>query len=297
MNMMNSLCGSTGSIKSENSCDSIGESKNKTNVPSSDHHHLEQNSLNLPGLNLPAIKFELDGINVDQVQSPDSSLWETFFSDHFDSDFMIMSPVRNNLPNSPQLSSYNNNVQGIMQGMSLSGCSPPRFSSQFGSFSSTHHKGKGQSPLHRVFNSPNNQFMQVESLSLPAIEEFLDDDYQKDGYGEYPTTKISAGVGSTSNNNMFEIPNTVPAAMLDCMSSMAPNSSRFCVGSASETSSSAGSSQLTQQDQQQFHQVNSVSGAPLSQQLQQEQKQEKQQNQNLGHTLTVPIPVGAEQVL
>ncbi|XVF16154.1 hypothetical protein REPUB_Repub10bG0007100 [Reevesia pubescens] len=280
--MLNSLCGSMGSIKSENSCESIGES-NKT-VPSSD---LEQNCLTPPSLNFPAVKFELDG-DV-EVQSPDSSLWQTFFSDQFDSDFMISSPVRN-LP-SPQISSYSfSNVQA-MQWQSISGCSPPRFSSQLGSFSSTH-KGKGQSPLHRVFNSPNNQFMQVESLSLPAIEEFLDD------YGEYPTTKIS-GIGTS--NNMFEMPSTVPA-MLDCMSM--PNSSRFC-GSANETSSSAGCSQPTQE---QHYQVNSVSRAPLSQQLQQEQQQEKQQstaaaqqqqhqnqNQDLGQTLMVPIPIGPEQ--
>ncbi|XP_022775502.1 DELLA protein RGL1-like [Durio zibethinus] len=284
MNMINSLCGSMGSIKSENSCESIAESKKTT--PSD----LEQNSLTPPSLNFPAVKFELDG-DV-EVQSPDSSLWETFFSDHFDSDFMISSPVRN-LP-SPLISSYNfNNVQA-MQGQSLSGCSPPRFSSQLGSFSSTY-KGKGQSPLHRVFNSPNNQFMQVESLSLPAIEQILDD-YQKDGYGEYPTTKISA-IGTS--NNMFEMSTTAPG-MLDCMSM--PNSSRFC-GSASETSSSAGCSQLTQE---QHYQVNSVSRAPLSQQLQQEHQQEKrqlaaapqqqqQQHQNLGHTLMVPIPVGPEQ--
>ncbi|XVE84194.1 hypothetical protein DITRI_Ditri16bG0150600 [Diplodiscus trichospermus] len=262
-----------GSIKSENSCESIAESK-KT-VTSSD---LEQHSLTLtaPSLNFPTVKFELDG-DV-EVQSPDSSsLWETFFSDNFDSDFMISSPVRN-LP-SPQISSYNfSNVQA-MHGQSLSGCSPPRFSSQLGSFSSTQ-KGKGQSPLHRVFNSPNNQFMQIESISLPAIEEFLDD-YQKDGYGEYPTTKMS-GIGTS--NNMFEMPPTIVPAMLDCMSM--PNASSFC-GSASETASSAECSQLTHEQHYQ---------------LQQEKQQEKQQlvatqqqHQNLGHTLMVPIPIGSQQ--
>ncbi|KAK6267124.1 hypothetical protein QUC31_017961 [Theobroma cacao] len=282
VNMMNSLCGSMGSIKSENSYESIAESK-KT-APSS---VLEQNNLTPPSLNFPVVKFELDDV---EVQSPDSSAWETFFSDYFDSDAMILSPVRN-LP-SPQISSYSfGNVQA-MQGQSLSGCSPPRFSSQLGSFSSTH-KGKGQSPLHKVFNSPNNQFMQVESLSLPAIEEFLDD-YQKDGYGEYPTTRIS---GMGTSNNMFEMPSTAPA-MLDCIP--IPNSSRFC-GSASETSSSAGCSQLTQE---QHYPVNSVSRPPLSQQLQQEKQLEKQQpaptqqqqqHQNLGHTFMVPIPISPEQ--
>ncbi|KAG4182409.1 hypothetical protein ERO13_A09G037800v2 [Gossypium hirsutum] len=279
MSMINSLCGSMGSIKSENSCESLVEPK-KIAPPSCD---MEQNSLTPPSLNFPAVKFELDG-DV-ELQSPDSSIWETFFSDHFDADFMVSSPVRN-LP-SPQISSYNFNNVMSMQGQSILGCSPPRFSPQLGSYSSSSgNKGKGQSPLHRVFNSPNDQFMQVESLSLPAIEEFLDDGYED----QYQTTKIS-GIGTT--NNMFEMPTTGPS-MLDCISM--PNSSTFC-GSASETTSS-------QLDQEQHYQLNSVSRAPLSQQLQQEKQQEKQisaaaaeqqQHQNLGHTLMVPIPIGPEQ--
>ncbi|MBA0712531.1 hypothetical protein Golax_011630 [Gossypium laxum] len=279
MSMINSLCGSMGSIKSENSCESLVEPK-KIAPPSCD---MEQNSLTPPNLNFPAVKFELDG-DV-EVQSPDSSIWETFFSDHFDADFMVSSPVRN-LP-SPQVSSYNFNNVMSMQGQSILGCSPPPFSPQLGSYSSSSgNKGKGQSPLHRVFNSPNDQFMQVESLSLPAIEEFLDDGYED----QYQTTKIS-GIGTS--NNMFEMPTTGPS-MLDCISM--PNSSTFC-GSASETTSS-------QLDQEQHYQLNSVSRAPLSQQLQQEKQQEKQisaaaaeqqQHQNLGHTLMVPIPIGPEQ--
>ncbi|KAB2011783.1 hypothetical protein ES319_D09G043700v1 [Gossypium barbadense] len=198
---------------------------------------------------------------------------------------MVSSPVRN-LP-SPQVSSYNFNNVMSMQGQSILGCSPPPFSPQLGSYSSSSgNKGKGQSPLHRVFNSPNDQFMQVESLSLPAIEEFLDDGYED----QYQTTKIS-GIGTS--NNMFEMPTTGPS-MLDCISM--PNSSTFC-GSASETTSS-------QLDQEQHYQLNCVSRAPLSQQLQQEKQQEKQisaaaaeqqQHQNLGHTLMVPIPIGPEQ--
>ncbi|KAE8706299.1 ubiquitin family protein [Hibiscus syriacus] len=271
--MLNSLCGSMGSIKSENSSESIAESKK--NGPSSE---MEQTSLTPPSLNFPAVKFELDG-DV-EVQSPDSSLWETFFSDHFDSDFMVSSPVRN-LP-SPQVSNYNfNGVMG-MQGQSMLGCSPPRFSVSVG----------------------------VESLSLPAIEEFLDD-YRKDGFDDqYPISRIS-GIGTS--NNMFEMPTTVPS-MLDCIPM--ENSSTFC-GSVSETTSSrldqeqhyqnsstfCGSvSETTSSrlDQEQHYQV---SRAPLSQQLQQEKQQEKQisvsteqqQHQSLGHTLMVPIPVGPEQ--
>ncbi|KAF3964802.1 hypothetical protein CMV_010953 [Castanea mollissima] len=97
---------------------------------------------------------------------------ESFFSDQLDGDFMISSPVRN--LQSPQTSTYNYNYNyaQAMQGQSLSGCSPPRLLSQIGPFRSTN-KGKGLSPLHRVFNSPKNQYMQpAEGLSLPAIEDF-----------------------------------------------------------------------------------------------------------------------------
>ncbi|KAI3463130.1 hypothetical protein Pfo_019793 [Paulownia fortunei] len=96
-------------------------------------------------LSIPALKFEENG-DVD-IQSPDYSLWESIFSDQLEGDFMICSPLRN-MP-SPQGSnySYNYNYAQGMQGQS-----------------------KGLSPLHRVFNSLNNRFMQVESLSRPAPE-------------------------------------------------------------------------------------------------------------------------------
>lgn len=292
-----------GSLNSENSCtklnptspnDSSSVSESKKITQSSE---LEHNSLTPPSLNFPGVKFELDG-DV-EVQSPDGSMWETFFSDNFDTDFMISSPVRN-LP-SPQTSSYNYNHVHAMQGQSLSGCSPPRYLSQLGAFSSSH-KGKGQSPLHRVFNSPNNQYMQIESLSLPAIEEFLDD-FQRDEFGGYQPSKMS---GTGSSTQMFDFPTTVPA-MLDCLTM--PNPSRFC-GSVSEPSS--GGSQLSQE--RDIYQMGSIVNAPLSQQLQQEPHHETQQEQqppppppastpplqhqqqNLNHSLMVPIPVGSEQV-
>ncbi|KAG6793308.1 hypothetical protein POTOM_002511 [Populus tomentosa] len=95
--MINAHCGSMGSLKSENSCNklqptspnessSVTESKKTTQS-----FEFEQNSLTPPSLNLPAVNFELDG-DV-EVQSPDSSMWESFFTDNFDSDFKISSPV------------------------------------------------------------------------------------------------------------------------------------------------------------------------------------------------------------
>ncbi|KAH7577166.1 hypothetical protein ACOSP7_002032 [Xanthoceras sorbifolium] len=296
--MINSLCGSMGSLKSENSSSNkllstspseSGSEIIKKAVSSSD---LEQNSLTPPSLNFPQVKFELDG-DV-EVQSPDSSMWETFFTDHLDGDFMVSSPVRN-LP-SPQNSTYNYNYSfaQAMQGQSLSGCSPPRFSPQLGAFSSGSLKAKGQSPLHKVFNSPNNQYMQpVENLALPAIEDFLDE-YQKDGYGLFSPMRITSAASNSSQ--LFETtPSSLPS-LFDCLT--LPSSSR-CFGSVSETSSTTGGSQLTQEND--IYQLGSINAtASLSEQLQQERHHDKQrpaqnQTQSINHSLVVPLPISSEQ--
>ncbi|CAB4275485.1 unnamed protein product [Prunus armeniaca] len=310
--MMNSLCGSMGSIKSEISCTSdlkppspnesttmsipMSESKKSTTPPSSD---MEQSSLTPPSLNFPTLKFELDG-DV-EVQSPDHSIWESLFSEQFDTDFMVLSPVPNNMPDSPQPgaslsaahNNYNYNYAQSMQGQSLSGCSPPRFSPHLGAFSSTHNpKGKGLSPLRRVFNSPVNQYMQpadqnMQSMPPASIEDFLDD-YQRDSFiaaYQNPTTttttsssKMSGTSSQSYNPHDMPTSSTVPAAPLDCLPMQ--NSSRFS-RSVSETSLvTAGNSQMTQESRASaYRQMGSNCGAPLSQQLQQERQQEKQQQQ------------------
>ncbi|KAF5735840.1 hypothetical protein HS088_TW15G01356 [Tripterygium wilfordii] len=297
MSMTNSLCGSMGSLKSENSCskfmqptspngaDSVSEATSNAKTaaapPSTD---LEPNgALTPPSLNLPAVKFELDGEV--EINSPDSSIWETFFSDHVEGDFMISSPVRNQSPRA-----YNGNYFHALQGQSTpTGCSPPRSLSQLGTFGSINHKGKGQSPLHKVVNSPNNNhFMQIESLSLPSMDDFLDDyDRSGDGYEGYGVTK-----------QLFDMHSSVapPPSLLDGLSLQ--GSSRFCA----ETSSGGGS-QLTQ-DRDIYNQTSTIETAPLSQQLQQEHQQEKNQpstsstpppSQQVNHGLMVPLPIGSEQ--
>ncbi|KAG5107667.1 hypothetical protein JHK84_044574 [Glycine max] len=317
--MMNSLCGSSVSLKSENnnsrtkvqqpttpSNDSVMQSKKNNATQSSGD--LDQTSLTPPSLNLPSLKFDLDG-DV-EVQSPDSSMWESFFADHnLDGDFMISSPVR-----TPQASSYNcnyNYAQG-MQGQSLSGCSPPRFSSsQIGAFNSN--KGKGLSPLHRVFNSPNNQYMQhVENLSLPAIE-FLED-YQL-GYSSSTTNKMCCSdhnnIASSSECFDLSMSHQIPSSMLDGLA-LHNSSSRYHRGSVvvDEESSvhgggAGGFSQLSEESDI-YHQMGSMASASLSQALQQEHYQEKQQAQQLQQqqqqqqqhqqeNLMVPIPIGVEQ--
>ncbi|XP_057722188.1 GRAS family protein RAM1-like isoform X1 [Arachis stenosperma] len=297
--MINSLCGSSVSLKSENSStklqptssnDSVLQSNKKNNATQSSVDLLEQNNnstLTPPSLNLPGLKFDLDG-DV-EVQSPDSSMWESFFSDQLDTDFMMCSPVRN-VPSPQQASTYNCNYNYAhsMQAQSFSGCSPPRFLAQIGAYNSSGGggggKGKGLSPLHRVFNSPNNQYMQhVENLSLPAIEEFLEE-FQQGEYSSITAANNRSKVGDGSDivgssSECFELGNLIP--------------------SASEESSV--------QENEIYHHMGSMVSASLSQALQQEryhEKQQKQQVQQQQHphshqhhqNLMVPIPLGLEQV-
>lgn len=293
--MINSLCGSMGTLKTESSCNKLQQTTSP-NKPSSDQRKLppssdfESNSLIPSSLDIHGLKFEVEG-DEEHVQSPDSSMWESFFSDHFDSDFMMASPVRSSPMN------YTYNYVQSMQGQSLLGCSPPRSSSQVGSFSSSH-KGKGQSPLHKVFNSPTYQYIQPDTLSLPPLESLLDD-YQRDGVGassSFSMMKLPAvGIsGALSLAQYLDMPMTVHPSALDLQ---IQNPSRFC-GSVS-ANSTTGSSQLTQ-EKDNIYQMGSMSNsAPLSLQLQQEHRQEQQQmqeHQNINRSLMVPHPLGSEQV-
>lgn len=300
--MINSLCGSTGSLKSESCCSKLlPTSSNASLVLESKNTSLtsgfEQNGLTPSSLNFPCLKFEEM-----EVQSPENSLWESFFSDQLDGgDFMISSPVRNTLPSAQGTNFNYNNYNYVHQSMhaqSLLGWSPPRASSPLGPYSSTNNKGKGLSPLHRVFNtSPNNnQFMQVESLSLPALENFLDDYEKENEFLSYST------MNKSSSSECYEALTTVPA-LLDCLTMS--KSSRFC---GPDTSAHGGSSQLSQESD--VYQMRSMGTAPLLQQLQEERQQEKQkqqhpplqraqqlqQAQNIDHTLVIPLSIAPEQV-
>lgn len=297
--MMNSLGGSSmGSIKSENSCSdfkptspnestTISEPPKKatyctSTTTASDLMEQSTNSLTPPSLNFPSLKFELDG-DV-EVESPDHSIWESLFSEQFDTDFMVLSPVANNLPNSPQRGggAFGYNGQAMQGQTSLSGCSPPRFgSSPLGAFSRDNSKGKGLSPLRRVFNSPVNYIQQepenLQSLPPASIEDFLDD-YQRDGFVLNPTTTCTSNMSSNSSSQSYHNP-------MDCnMSNTMQNPSRFS-RSVSETSlGTACNSQMTQESRgggAPYHHMGSNCGAPLSQQLMHERQQEKQQHMQM----------------
>ncbi|KAK1361245.1 DELLA protein GAI1 [Heracleum sosnowskyi] len=306
--MINSMCGSMESLKSESSCSKLlSNSSNGSSVLETSKKDplalgLEEKSLipSISSLNFDALKFDvLDGEM--EVQSPDNSaLWQSFFTDQLDcGDFMISSPVRN-LP-SPQGTNFNNyhcNYVQSMHGQSVLGCSPPRALSPLGPFSSIHsnsNKLKGMSPLHRVLNSPNNQdFMQVESFSLPALENFLDDCDRDEDFGSMK----GFGAGGGSYNDALS---TIPE-LLECLT-QPNNSTRF---SGSESTVHRGNSQGSND----VYQKKPMGNPPLLQQLEEEREQEKRQQQQppsqsaqqlqqaqiIDHTLMVPpLSIAPEQ--
>ncbi|KAM7509767.1 hypothetical protein LguiB_008642 [Lonicera macranthoides] len=347
---MGSLKSEVGSLKTENSCtkmqpsspeeSSVTESTKKIPPPpappptsSLSSEQLEHNTLTPSSLSFPALKFEVADGDV-KIQSPDSSsLWESFLADQLDGegdDFMISSPMRNNNGvQSPQCNNFNNygyNYVQSMHGQSLLVCSPPRYSS---SPLGPYYRGKGMSPLHKVFNSPNNsnnnQFMQVESPSLPALESFLDDygryDNDNEFLSSYSTTTcmepLMSNLGSSSSDCYDTQTTTVPA-LLDTLA--LPTYSRFHRSGSDTTTTTMSAvqdgSQLSHGSNDMFYQMDSISTAPLLQQLQQEQQQQMQQQRqqqipapqphhraqqqppppyNTAHNLVVPLCLGPDQ--
>ena len=282
-------------------------------ISSSDVVMEQQPSLTPPSLDFPAPKFELGGGDIN-VQSPDNAIWDSIlFSDQFDSsDFMIMSPVRNLLP-SPQLqfpAQFNYNYAQAMQGQSLSGASPPRSSSQLGLSTSFSHKGKGLSPLHKVFSSVNNQYMQhPENFSVPPLEELLED-YQREHHAGFDesynsnsmaaTSKMSAiniGGGSSSRSSSYvDLPEaSVDEGLLEMTS--------FCGEDQSSERDKTASYQM-----ERVERGSSSARVPLSQQLEQERQREKKQqqqqqqrhnlHQNIAHnnlmTMNTTIPIASD---
>ncbi|KAF3618538.1 ubiquitin family protein [Capsicum annuum] len=302
--MSNTLCGSMGSLKNDIKSE-VGSLKSEIGSLKSENSY----SKLLPDDSLASSEskkvtpvssdFELNGSSlapnqVDddvEIQSPDNSIWESFFADQLEGDFMISSPIRN-LPSPQPASSFstatthsnnnnnNNNYynayahhQGI-HGQSMMMCSPPRSPLGPNNYNSSN-KGKGLSPLQKVFNSPNNQFMQIESFNLPALESFLDDDYDKEDLASsYSTLKVSGGGVAGSASESFDALSVIPD-FLECLA--LPNSSSNTSGSfVGSLLSNTFSSQLLNQDDEIF-QTGSI--APLSQQLHQERQHEKQQKQ------------------
>ncbi|KAL4653045.1 hypothetical protein ACB092_01G273500 [Castanea dentata] len=215
--MMSSLCGSMGSLKRESSStklpptssiESVSESKKTSTTTLSNELGLNSLSLTPTCLDFPTLKFELDGDI--EVQSPDNSLWESFFSDQLDGDIMISSPVRN--LQSPQTSTYNYNYNyaQAMQGQSLSGCSPPRLLSQIGPFRSTN-KGKGLSPLHRVFNSPKNHSSHCFDIPniVPAVDGLTISNNSSRFCGSVSETSSLGGSQLTQESDTYQMSGSI----------------------------------------------------------------------------------------
>ncbi|KAF9622350.1 hypothetical protein IFM89_031153 [Coptis chinensis] len=249
--MKNSLGGSVGTLKRENSYstlnttlnDSILERSNSTlNItqtdsdlekscsavtPSSSNASLfksnkiaallEYNEIDLNPSNsiLENLKFEEI---YTELQSPDYSIWESLFTDQVDlsPDLMMYSPkvtpdVKISSPMKMTTGTQtlgNNQNYSHLQGPNQLGSSPSHILN----------KGKAQSPLHKIFNSPKNRFMQPESFVLPGMEGLVDE-YRKDGLGAYNSTKKTSGFGSSPEN--FEL------TLLEMLDLPTPNSLKF----------------------------------------------------------------------
>ncbi|KAM3761113.1 hypothetical protein ACB098_01G243100 [Castanea mollissima] len=210
--MMSSLCGSMGSLKRESSStklpptssiESVSESKKTFTTTLSNELGLNSLSLTPTCLDFPTLKFELDGDI------------ESFFSDQLDGDFMISSPVRN--LQSPQTSTYNYNYNyaQAMQGQSLSGCSPPRLLSQIGPFRSTN-KGKGLSPLHRVFNSPKNHSSHCFDIPniVPAVDGLTISNNSSRFCGSVSETSSLGGSQLTQESNTYQMSGSIASGPL-----------------------------------------------------------------------------------
>ncbi|KAJ8634120.1 hypothetical protein MRB53_027456 [Persea americana] len=296
--MINSLCGSMGSVKTESSScskpqppsptDSVSESNN---VAAADFDRTDQNDQN-PLSTFQDLKFDVDV----EVQSPDNSIWESLFTDQLDvgaADFMISSPRRDFMVCSPKRelmicspkrefmavspkrtllsqSGYNHSNYSYGQSMHGQRCTQQQLVGCCGSNScnwapmgpvSNTHKGKPQSPLHRLSNT--TQFVQPDSLPLPAMDGFMDD-YFRECYGGYPNPTVKM-VGAGCGPESLDTSTVALPGMFDCLP---PMSSRFC-GSMSDASG------LTQESD--VYQMSSFVTAPQPQQPPSQQQQTVQQ--------------------
>lgn len=258
-------------------------------LPSSDFEYTT--TLVPPSLKFPALKFEAAADEEVDIQSPERSLWEYFADQLEPGDYMISSPVRSSSIAQP--SNYYINYSPMR-------CSPPRNPNLPTPPNYSTNKGKGLSPLHRVFiNSPNNQYMQVESLSLPALE-FLDDLDKPDDHDFCPSSfsanikaassssDVGVGIGNSSSD-CFDL-SAVPE-LLDCLT--IPNSNSTSRGFSADSSS--GSHLILEGGD--LYQLTPTDSTPLLEQLQQERHQEQQQAQNMiNPSLMVPLSLGPDQV-
>lgn len=277
-NDMNTLITESSCLKIQPTSRNESDNANKTAPTPPPPPSSSSSDLTPSSLSFPSLKYEpLDQGDM-EIQSPETnSLWESFFTEQLETDFMISSPVRTSLPSSSQSSNFNYYPSSSLNnGHAAFGCSPPRTASPLGPFNNNNNnnKPKGMSPLQRVFsNSPNNQFMQVETISLPALENFLDDFDGDDEFLAYSTTGVAA---VSSSDQSYDSLTTIPA-LLDCLT--LPSPSRF-YGEANQTVLSGGGvGGSADNDMYQHMRPAPPSDVPLMEQLEQERREEKQHRQ------------------
>nr|XP_043617047.1 GRAS family protein RAM1-like [Erigeron canadensis] len=323
--MSSSLQNDMNTLITESSClkiqpSSPNESDNSKKITPPLPHSSSSSDLTPSSLSFASLKFEpADHVDLEMPSPETNSLWESFFSEQLETDFMISSPVRTSSvvnPSSSQSSSFNNYYPNNIIGHAGLGCSPPRTASPLAPFNNTNNsKAKGMSPLQRVFsNSPTNQFMEVETISLPSLENFLDElEGDDDEFLAYSTNSVA---GVSSSDQSFDSLTTIPA-LLDCLT--LPSPSRF-YGEANNTTVHGGCVGGSTENDQMYQQMRpSPPNMPLIEQLEQERREEKQhrqqptrqqlpssrlqpqpqqQQQPMSHShnhLMVPPPVGAEE--
>ncbi|KAJ0971217.1 hypothetical protein J5N97_019176 [Dioscorea zingiberensis] len=278
--MLNPVCGSMGSLRSCETTSSKQQqavsptaSVSESNVVIPEHDQANQSAQVSA---LQGLKFDLD-IDV-EVQSPDSSIWESLFADQIDSggdfmissprrDFMVCSPKRDYMMSSPKRMNlspnYANTNYGYIHGPQANASVGYNYSTQ-PSGTLTHvggaSKGKSQSPLNRVFSGSSPQYVHGESLPLPAMDVLLDD-YHRDGYTEYRSSGIECS------------PEAFDMSLLECMSIP---SSRF---STSTSEASPVALQMTQEGEL-LYQLNHY-GTQLHAQDQQQQQRDQLDHSNL----------------
>ncbi|XP_030515794.1 GRAS family protein RAM1-like isoform X2 [Rhodamnia argentea] len=285
--MINSLCGSRGSLKAQSSCTQIqpslpndSTSQSSGTLPCPDSMDKSKDATTAPSLEYASPRFDM--VDNPMTDSPTTALLASLLSSgQMDGpDFMICSPVGNLL--SPEsTSAYNYNHAQAMQGQSVSGCSPPRFASQLGCSFSGAHKERGLSPLQRVLNSARRRDQVIAQSDCISLD-FLEDYSVKDEFGGYPVPGPVSGFGT---EECFDVLTTTTASL------EMPHASRFHAGPAKEVIGEDYKNETCQEigdlcDAKPLKLVTT-----LSEQLRREDCQEEQQQSSF----VVPIPTNCEQ--
>ncbi|KAF8013098.1 hypothetical protein BT93_I1081 [Corymbia citriodora subsp. variegata] len=289
--MINSLCGSMGSLRAQSSRtqiqpalpnDSTSQSNSTLPCPDGMEKSKAAAALTLPSLEYTSPRFDM--VDNPMMDSPTTALLASLLSsDQMDGlDFMMCSPARN-LPSLESALTYNYSHVQAMQGQSVSGCSPPRFASQLGCSSSRGHKERGLSPLQRVLNSARKSGDQVTMQSDCISLDFLEDYNVKDELRGYSFSGPAPGFGT---KECFDVQTTTTPSL------EMPNAPRFHAGPAAKEVLGGDYKNETCREISGFCDTKfPASATTLSEQLQREHCQEEQQPSSF----VVPIPTNCEQ--